>query len=332
MKYFDAFSGIGGFRQGFQEYGECIGHCDINKQANITYEAIYGNERTFTDITKITDEEWLSLIDVDVFLGGIPCTSFSIAGKRKGFDDERGIGSLFFDYLRGIKLANPSFVFIENVKGLVSHDKGRTIDTMVKELNSLGYKVDFEVLNATDYGIPQKRDRVFIVGVKEDLYKEPLFPLLKKESPKYIEDILEDLPFSSIERLEREPKLLTELEISQYTKPFLTNNKQEVHCINSKKSNGKQPSQQDRIYDNLGILPTISASLGGRYLIFDKNHKLLRKITPKEAWRSQGFSDIDYEKAELVTSVGQLYKQAGNAIPAPLSVALANAWKETYSN
>lgn len=332
MKYFDAFSGIGGFRQGFQEYGECIGHCDINKQANITYEAIYGNERTFTDITKITDEEWLSLSDVDVFLGGIPCTSFSIAGKRKGFDDERGIGSLFFDYLRGIRLANPSFVFIENVKGLVSHDKGRTIAKMVKELKSLGYKVDLAVLNATDYGIPQKRDRVFIVGVKEDLYKEPLFPLLKKESPKYIEDILEDLPFSSIERLEREPKLLTELENSKYTKPFLTNNKQEVHCINSKKSNGKQPSQQDRIYDNLGILPTISASVSGRYLIFDKNHKVLRKITPKEAWRAQGFKDEDFEKARLVTSNGQLYKQAGNAIPAPLSVALANAWKETYSN
>lgn len=331
MKYFDAFSGIGGFRQGFQEYGECIGHCDINKQANITYEAIYGNERTFTDITKITDEEWLSLSDVDVFLGGIPCTSFSIAGKRKGFADERGIGSLFFDYLRGIKLANPSFVFIENVKGLVSHDKGRTIAKMVKELKSLGYKVDLAVLNATDYGIPQKRDRVFIVGVKEDLYKEPLFPLLKKESPKYIEDILEDLPFSSIERLERETKLLTELENSKYTKPFLTNNKQEVHCINSKKSNGKQPSQQDRIYDNLGILPTISASVSGRYLIFDKNHKVLRKITPKEAWRAQGFKDEDFEKARLVTSNGQLYKQAGNAIPAPLSIALANTWKEIYN-
>lgn len=331
MKYFDAFSGIGGFRQGFQEYGECIGHCDINKQANITYEAIYGNERTFTDITKITDEEWLSLSDVDVFLGGIPCTSFSIAGKRKGFADERGIGSLFFDYLRGIKLANPSFVFIENVKGLVSHDKGRTIAKMVKELKSLGYKVDLAVLNATDYGIPQKRDRVFIVGVKEDLYKEPLFPLLKKESPKYIEDILEDLPFSSIERLEREPKLLTELENSKYTKTFLTNYKQEVHCINSKKSNGKQPSQQDRIYDNLGILPTISASVSGRYLIFDKNHKVLRKITPKEAWRAQGFKDEDFEKARLVTSNGQLYKQAGNAIPAPLSIALANTWKEIYN-
>ena len=79
---------------------------------------------------------------------------------------------------------------------------------------------------------------------------------------------MEDIPFSKIERLERETKLLTDLEISQYTKPFLTNNKQEVHCINSKKSNGKQPSQQDRIYDNSGILPTISASLGGRYLIF----------------------------------------------------------------
>ena len=82
LKYFDAFSGIGGFRQGFQEYGECIGHCDINKQANITYEAIYGNERTFTDITKITDEEWLSLSDVDVFFFFFFCTSFSIAGKR----------------------------------------------------------------------------------------------------------------------------------------------------------------------------------------------------------------------------------------------------------
>lgn len=331
MKYFDAFSGIGGFRQGFQQYGECIGHCDINKQANLTYESIYGTENTFTDITKITDEEWLTLRGVDVFLGGVPCTSFSIAGKRKGFEDERGIGSLFFDYLRGVRLSNPNFVFIENVKGLVSHDKGRTIQTMVNSLNELGYVVDYSVLNATEFGIPQKRDRVFILGVKKELYKGSIFNQLKKETPKVIADILEYIHIEDFEHLNRESKLLKDLELSPYTKDFLTEKKQVVHCINSKKANGKQPSQQDRIYDVLGILPTISASLGGRYLIFDNNHNKLRKITPKEAWRAQGFKDEDFEKARLVTSNGQLYKQAGNAIPAPLSIALANTWKEIYN-
>lgn len=171
MTFLDLFAGIGGFRSGLEKEGfEAFGYVEWDKFARQTYEAIYETEGEWTrrDITEVTEEEWGELQgEVDIITGGFPCQAFSMAGERKGFEDTRG--TLFFDIARAARIIKPKVILMENVKGLVSHDKGKTLDTIVKVLGDTGYLVDFEVLNSKHYGVPQNRERVFIIAVREDL-------------------------------------------------------------------------------------------------------------------------------------------------------------------
>lgn len=171
MKFLDLFSGLGGFRSGLESVGfEAFGWVEFDKFARQSYEAIYDTEGEWTreDITEVTDEEFAELKgEVDIIAGGSPCQSFSYSGLRKGFADTRG--TLFFDYARAVEQIQPKYILFENVKGLVSHDKGRTLDTIVRVLNEAGYIIDFEVLNSKDFGVPQNRERIFLIGVREDL-------------------------------------------------------------------------------------------------------------------------------------------------------------------
>ena len=171
MKFLDLFSGIGGLRSGLESVGfEPFGWVEFDKFARQSYEAIYDTEGEWSreDITEVTDEDFSELKDkVDIIVGGSPCQSFSYAGQRRGFEDTRG--TLFFDYARAVKAIQPKYLIFENVKGLVGNDKGRTLDTIVKVLNDTGYIVDFEILNSKFFGVPQNRERIFIVGVREDL-------------------------------------------------------------------------------------------------------------------------------------------------------------------
>ena len=157
------FAGIGGFRSGLEKVGgfECVGYCECDKFAKQAYEALYDTRKElyFDDARKIDPEE---LPDIDLICGGFPCQSFSIAGKRRGFDDVRG--TLFFEIARIAAVKRPRYLLMENVPGLLSHDQGRTFETILQTLDELGYDVAWQVLNSADFGVPQARKRVFIIG------------------------------------------------------------------------------------------------------------------------------------------------------------------------
>lgn len=162
--YASLFSGIGGFEFGLNAVGgKCVFASEIDKFAVQSYTAIHGDE-PHGDISKIDIKD---IPDHDILVGGFPCQAFSVAGNQLGFEDSRG--TLFFEVARVLKGKQPKIVLLENVKGLVSHDKGKTLDTIVKVLNDVGYRVDFKVLNSKDFGVPQNRERIFIVGIREDL-------------------------------------------------------------------------------------------------------------------------------------------------------------------
>ena len=164
FKFIDLFSGIGGFHTAFKEIGgECVFASEIDKFAKQAYTTLHGLE-PHGDITKIDAKD---IPDHDVIAAGFPCQSFSVAGKRGGFEDARG--TLFFEVARIASEKQPKVLLLENVKGLVGHDKGKTLDTIVKTLNEIGYRVDFEVLNSKYFGVPQNRERIFIVAIREDL-------------------------------------------------------------------------------------------------------------------------------------------------------------------
>ena len=164
FKYVSLFSGIGGFEQALNKLGgTCVMASEIDKYANQAYEVLYG-EPTIGDVTKVNEND---VPDHDILVGGMPCQAFSVAGKRRGFEDTRG--TLFFEIARIAKVKQPKIVWIENVKGLVGHDKGRTLDIIIETLNEIGYRVDFEVLNTKFFGLPQNRERIFLLAVREDL-------------------------------------------------------------------------------------------------------------------------------------------------------------------
>lgn len=162
MRYFSTFTGIGGFEVGihkvFEEHAECVGYSEVDKYAITTYKEHYEHEN-YGDITAI---EAARLPDFDLIVGGFPCQAFSIAGKRRGFDEARG--TLFFDVARILKHKRPGHLVLENVKGLLSHDAGKTFPTIIGILTDLGYVVEWQVFNSKDFGVPQNRERVYIVG------------------------------------------------------------------------------------------------------------------------------------------------------------------------
>ena len=163
IKYLDMFSGIGGFRSGLEAVGgfECIGYCEIYQYARRAYESMYDTkgEMYFEDATKINPDD---LPDIDLICGGFPCQAFSIAGRRNGFNDTRG--TLFFEIARIAAVKKPALLFLENVPGLLSHDKGRTFATILNALDEIGYDVSWTVLNSANFGVPQARKRVYITG------------------------------------------------------------------------------------------------------------------------------------------------------------------------
>ena len=175
IKYLDLFAGYGGFSLGIHQAlpkAECIGFSEIDKYAIATYQKHFPKHKNYGDITKIKEDE---LPAFDLLVGGFPCQAFSIAGKRRGFSETRG--TLIFDVLRILEDKRPARVLLENVKGLLSHDGGRTFRTIITSLAELGYAVEWQVLNAKNFGVPQNRERVFIVGHLGGFGGRQVFPL-----------------------------------------------------------------------------------------------------------------------------------------------------------
>ena len=410
MKFLDLFAGIGGFRMGLESLGhECVGFCEIDKFARKSYKAIYDTkgEIELHDITQVTDEEWRKLRGtVDIICGGFPCQAFSIAGKRKGFLDETR-GTLFFEIARAAKEIKPPLLFLENVKGLLSHGQGRTFRTILSTLDELGYDAEWQILNSKDFGVPQNRERVFIIGHLRGECTRPVFPIRGENGTtnqvKQIGNINNSTSFggnpqtgrvydidgisptlNTMQGGGREPKVMVIDDQGRKNKKISPKNivptlraqshgnepKVAVPVLTPDRANKRQNGRrfknngepmftltgQDRhgvavlrpvrtkygkeirkAYENGeveesrhnmtkleprqdGISNTITTVQKDNLL---KDGFRIRKLTPRECWRLQGFPDWAFDKAQEVNSNSQLYKQAGNSVTVNVIKAIA---------
>ncbi len=285
--FIDLFAGIGGFHQAAKSLGgKCVFACDIDIEARRAYEANYGI-KPHGDITKIKTED---IPDHDILFAGFPCQPFSVIGNRLGFDDIRG--TLFFEIARIIKTKKPHAFILENVKQLSTHNKGRTLNTILNTLKSLGYKVQWKVLNALDYGLPQKRERVIIVGF---LCEEVEFAFPKAIGSGNLKDILEDE--SQIEEKHYASKEIVEKRLDRHTSQYYPS-------IWHENKSG-----------NISSYPYSCALRAGasyNYLLVNGR----RRLTPREMLRLQGFPD----SFKIICTDNQTRKQAGNAVPVPVIV------------
>jgi len=178
IRFIDMFGGIGGFRYGLEQASdmfECVWYCDIDKYAVQTYNKNFGENYESTDIREVKIED---IPEFDMLCAGFPCQAFSIAGKRRGFEDTRG--TLFFEITRIIKSKRPKVLFLENVKGLLNHDKGETFRVIIQTLDELGYDLEWQMLNSKHFGVPQNRERVYIVGYLGEECGQKIFPIKKE--------------------------------------------------------------------------------------------------------------------------------------------------------
>lgn len=284
LNFIDLFAGIGGIRLAFAKYfGKCVFSCEIDKHAQETYKNNFGYY-PYADITKLNVA---SIPNFDVLLAGFPCQAFSQAGLRKGFEDIRG--TLFFDIARIIKHHNPKVIFLENVKGLKTHNKGNTFSTIITTLQSLGYNVHYAVLNAKDFGLPQNRQRIYIVCFKDNV--NFTFPAGAK-TPTKVADILEN-------NVDEKYTISNKL--------WQGHQRRKLHNQQNGKGFGYSLFTADSSYTN-----TISARYykDGSEALIQQLNKNPRKLTPKEIARLQGFP----ENFKLCSSQQQAYKQLGNSV------------------
>ena len=288
MKFLDLFAGIGGFRLGMESAGhECIGFCEIDKFARASYKAIHNTkgEIELHDITAVSDESIRGLGSVDIICGGFPCQAFSIAGHRRGFEDTRG--TLFFEIARFASILRHKYLFLENVRGLLNHDGGATFETIIRTLDELGYDVEWQVLNSKNFGVPQNRERVFVIGHLRGGSGRKIFPLsgdgaaiaceqpkinkvgnIRKKGKSQSGDVV------SIDSLA--PTLCSTTTQKDPLKILIENEIKQFGVI--------QPNfnQSGVVYDTDGISPTIRAYQGGG---------LEPKIRVKEA-TSKGYAEV----------------------------------------
>lgn len=384
---------------------KCLGYVEIDKFARKSYEAIHNTKGEWTahDITTVTNDD-LRLLrgQVDVICGGFPCQAFSIAGKRLGFTETRG--TLFFEIARLAKEIQPQYLFLENVKGLLNHDSGNTFRTILSTLDELGYDAEWQLLNSKDYGVPQNRERVFIIGHLRGRSRREVFPI--RSSYGEIGNVQRQQVYANT--------LTTRTGQANGTGSYILEREQHeekiVTCVNPKQTEGTQTRQQDRVYIPDGNMVAISAQLGGRYnivqpvftpdraekrqngrrikepgelmftlttqvrhgvlireatkkgyaeaeigdsinysvpnsktrrgrvgkgiaqtldtacnqaIIENKPPYRIRRLTPRECWRLQGFPDWAFDRAQEVNSNSQLYKQAGNSVTVNVIHAIA---------
>ena len=423
MKFLDLFAGIGGFRFGMESAGhECIGFCEIDKFARASYKAIHNTEGEIElhDITTVTNEEVRNIGHVDVICGGFPCQSFSIAGSRRGFEDTRG--TLFFEIARFADILKPKYLFLENVKGLLNHDRGDTFKTILGSLDGLGYDVEWQVLNSKNFSVPQNRERVFIIGHLREGRTRRVFPIIREnakfdnqqpkieivgntKNPNGTSQGTGSVVYDSngligtlCARDYKEPKqvaipVLTPDRANKRQngrrfktdgEPMFTLTAQDRHGVvveNKVKQVGNLIATESfggnphrgRVYDISGISPCLNcvgggglepkirvkeatkqgyaeAEIGDSVNLSHPNSKTrrgrvgkqiantlltgesqgvvepdfrIRKLTPRECWRLQGFPDWAFDKAQEVNSNSQLYKQAGNSVTVNVIAAIA---------
>ncbi len=302
IRYIDLFAGIGGFHQAMNSYqGKCVFASEWDKFAAHTYFENYGIKPK-GDITKINEKD---IPEHDMLCGGFPCQAFSISGKQKGFDDTRG--TLFFDVARIVHYHKPNVILLENVRNFEKHDHGKTLIRVIKILNELNYHVFYKVLNAKNFGLPQNRERIFIIGFRKDL-NIVNFNFPKSNDVKVsLFDILEDKPIHA-KIINRPDTVFTKIftpQMNLFGEIDLPNKPIQIGYVN-------KGGQGERIYSPYGHAITLSAYGGGAgaktglYFINDK----IRKLSPRECARVQGFPD----SFKINTRLAQSYKQFGNSV------------------
>ena len=288
MKFFDLFCGVGGFRLGTEANGNvCIGSCEIDKYARQTYAKNFGHEPEYTDVRKINPGE---LEDFDCLCAGFPCQAFSIAGKRRGFDDTRG--TLFFEIMRIAREKQPSILFLENVKGLLSHDKGETFRTIIESMDELGYDVEWQVLDSANW-VPQHRERIFIIGYLRGKSRSQVFSphdTFQDQDDRNTNKSQESISATLTTKQDRYPNA------GFIVEPVSTLNK------DTYRGNGRRMKSNNEDSFTITTLDRHGIRLDGKYRFF----------TPLECERLQGFPD---GWTEGVSDV-QRYKQMGNAVTA----------------
>lgn len=339
MKFLDLFAGIGGFRLGMESAGhECIGFCEIDKFARASYKAIHDTEGEIElhDITRVTDDDVRAIGEVDVICGGFPCQAFSIAGARRGFEDTRG--TLFFEIARFASILKPKYLFLENVKGLLNHDRGNTFKTIIGALEELGYDVEWQVLNSKNFGVPQNRERVFIIGYFRGQRARNVFPFggkvenadpgLKNEIKKYgtIQPnfnqsgiVYETDGIAPTIRAYQGGNLEPKIRVKEATKQGYA--EAEVgDSINLSYPNSK--TRRGRVGKQIANTLLTGESQG----VVEPDFRI-RVLTPREYWRLQGFPDWAFDRAQEVNSNSQLYKQAGNSVTVNVIAAIAKEFE-----
>ena len=293
FRFIDLFAGIGGIRLGFESVGgHCVFSSEFDEDACKTYEANFG-EHPSGDITKIDAKD---IPDFEILLGGFPCQAFSIIGKKEGFANET-CGTLFFDIERILKEKQPPAFMLENVRNLTAHDNGNTFRIIKEHLEKLGYHVYAKVLNALDYGVPQKRERIIIVGFIDDV--EFSFPEPISESEKTtLADILEDNVDKKyyVRDTIRESRI-DRLKDKNYPKPYISHE-------NMAGSITPHPYSS-----------ALRAGASANYILINDE----RRPTERELLRIQGFPD-DFK---IVVPYGKIKKQTGNSVAVPVIKAVA---------
>lgn len=362
LTFLDFFAGVGGFRRGMEMAGHtCLGHCEIDKFANMSYKEIHQpkEEEWFgTDIRRTNADE---LPRADVWCFGFPCQDISVAGKQLGFKGQRS--SLFFTVTRLIRDSKeedrPKYLFIENVKNLLSVNGGSDFLKLLIELDEIGYDAEWQVLNSKNFGVPQNRERVFIIGHLRGRSGRKVFPIggisqkaniniigttvkpgaKGTNSRHWVHDIEGDIGVLSATDYKQPKQILVRAVLTtdriekrqngrrfkELGEPMFTLTAQDRHGIAIKEAtkrgyaiaekgdsiNLEQPNSKTRRGRvGKGIANTLTCSCNQGTL----DGYRIRKLTPKECWRLQGWNDEDFEKAARVCSDSQLYKQAGNGV------------------
>lgn len=321
IDFIDLFCGVGGIRLGMEQAGfKCVMSSDINLECQRTYFENFG-EMPQGDITKIDEK---NIPDHNILCAGFPCQPFSISGKQRGFEDTRG--TLFFEICRIINAKMPQVVFLENVKHLVYHDHGYTLEVILSKLNELGYNVSCKILNAADFGVPQNRERIIIIGSLKGLFN---FDMLKTQPRVRLIDYLDKSgdfeylnpeDYTLLENLKRQPS--SGLIFAGYRNKSIRKAGVRPGTLHLSRVH-KQPN---RIYSVFGIHPTLpSQETSGRYFILTENNRV-RKLTLDECWRIMGFPD-DYKK---ISAAGTQYKQLGNSVCVPMIAEIAHEIKKQF--
>ena len=354
MTFLDFFSGIGGFRKGFELCGmRCVGHCEIDKYADQSYRALFDTKGEWFhgDVREADPDE---MPDFDLLCGGFPCQAFSLAGRRQGFGDPRG--TLFFELARLAEARHPRYLLFENVPGLLSHDGGRTFAAILDSLDRLGYGVEWQVLNSKDFGVPQSRRRVYIVGYLDDRCRGKILPFTETAgtslaqiqpgtqgeriySPTGVSCTLSALAGGfggrtglyavglPIKEATRKGYKIAypgdSIDISYYS----TNTRRGrvghkiAHTLTTSSTQGTLCFiDMNRDPETTEIARCLTAKQNGGI----RNHKReasgvlfagrIRRLTPRECLRLQGWQDDRIDKVLAIQSDNQIYRQAGNGV------------------